>query len=692
MSLQDLLSAIPTSVSGSAPDGDALRTALVAGPVWFVPDSTAVTDGVLQFDPADAALGGLAQAVAYGNEGGVFTYDSTDTTTAHDGIFCLVLIGGYRYKRATQIKGADGQDGALWYKGAGAPSSGTGSNGDFYLNSSNGDVYTKSGGAWGSPIINLMGPSGTDGTDGTNGVDGAPGGDPGILMTWDTGTADSDPGAGKMRADNANITLAATLFISKTNRAGQGISLFLATLDDPNAVVKGQIVLTNTSNNAQTVLEVTGLTDASGYVKVAITPLADLTSLASGAPISMQFVRGGDIGTGYAATSDTTVTITSDTLVSLETQDGLAYTPGARVRVSDDADPSNWMEGVVVSYDGPPIPEPIASRSTFVFDTKAALQAARVSSIVNSVVVNGYYEAGDWGGGRYKRVSSAPSDAAYIQSADGAYWALSEAEPRAAQLGVTGDGTTDDTSALNDWLAYIGEKDLPGLLVGCAGVVFSVKGSLSVYPNTNVRGTGWSCVIKSEFNGKIFVPLNSASQRTNNARLSNFAINGTSKTTYPASYAFYLQNASEWKLDFILISNVHTAVDIFNTGSGGLDASNYNEFNHVVVNTADNGFVFEALSNSNDLTKCRTTGVTTCAVDSGDQNTLRECKFETFTTGVRALSTSFGLSVTACRFEGGTTGLQFDSGSTNPHHRDNYFSTVTTNVSDASSTVSGATD
>jgi hypothetical protein len=44
--------------------------------------------------------------------------------------------------------GSDGAPGARWYVGAGLPSSGLGINGDFYLNSTTGDVYEKIGGSW----------------------------------------------------------------------------------------------------------------------------------------------------------------------------------------------------------------------------------------------------------------------------------------------------------------------------------------------------------------------------------------------------------------------------------------------------------------------------------------------------------------------------------------------------------------
>jgi len=71
--------------------------------------------------------------------------------------------------------GNNGAPGSVWYEGAGAPGVGTGVNGDYYLNTTNGDVYTKAGGVWGAPVTNIKGAAGANGTNGTNGTNGANG-------------------------------------------------------------------------------------------------------------------------------------------------------------------------------------------------------------------------------------------------------------------------------------------------------------------------------------------------------------------------------------------------------------------------------------------------------------------------------------------------------------------------------------
>jgi hypothetical protein len=58
-----------------------------------------------------------------------------------------------------------GGGGSSWFDGAGTPSSGLGVNGDYYLNTTNGDVYEKAGGTW-TLVGNIKGPAGTNGTNG----------------------------------------------------------------------------------------------------------------------------------------------------------------------------------------------------------------------------------------------------------------------------------------------------------------------------------------------------------------------------------------------------------------------------------------------------------------------------------------------------------------------------------------------
>jgi hypothetical protein len=68
--------------------------------------------------------------------------------------------------------GGGGGSGSTWYEGASAPSPGTGADGDFYLNTANGDVYQKASGSWRAAVGNIAGPQGSTGPQGPAGPQG----------------------------------------------------------------------------------------------------------------------------------------------------------------------------------------------------------------------------------------------------------------------------------------------------------------------------------------------------------------------------------------------------------------------------------------------------------------------------------------------------------------------------------------
>lgn len=100
MGVAELIAAFRDNEEG--PDFEEVLAELVASITSVIPGNTAVVGGILQVDPHDSESGAIRQGYIYGD--GTFIYDSTDTTTEHDGITCLVLIGGYRYFVIGNIK------------------------------------------------------------------------------------------------------------------------------------------------------------------------------------------------------------------------------------------------------------------------------------------------------------------------------------------------------------------------------------------------------------------------------------------------------------------------------------------------------------------------------------------------------------------------------------------------------------
>jgi hypothetical protein len=81
--------------------------------------------------------------------------------------------------------GADGADGKTILNGSGAPGSGLGVDGDFYIDTSADSIYgPKTAGAWGS-ATSLIGPTGDAGPTGATGATGSPGNPAAIVYLFD---------------------------------------------------------------------------------------------------------------------------------------------------------------------------------------------------------------------------------------------------------------------------------------------------------------------------------------------------------------------------------------------------------------------------------------------------------------------------------------------------------------------------
>lgn len=149
--------------------------------------------------------------------------------------------------------------------------------------------YVGNQAAW---VASLKGVPGTDGTD------------PGVYFIWSDSTADANPGSGVVRADTADLTLATRLYVSKSNKAGDDIAGFLTGMTLSNSVRKGTLTITRTGGNAQSVFDVLGATDATGYVKIDVENGVGATGFIANDAISFQFSPAGDRGTDGGGAGD----------------------------------------------------------------------------------------------------------------------------------------------------------------------------------------------------------------------------------------------------------------------------------------------------------------------------------------------------------------------------------------------------
>ena len=137
---------------------------------------------------------------------------------------------------ATGATGAAGADGKTWYSGSGAPSAGTGVNGDFYLDTTAKAFYgPKSGGSWGSSV-SLVGATGATGDTGA------------------TGPAGSSVIFGQDEGSTVTATSATTLLDSTFNVG----SNLLSAGDSVQAVAWVDVVNNSGSSKSETIVVVWG--------------------------------------------------------------------------------------------------------------------------------------------------------------------------------------------------------------------------------------------------------------------------------------------------------------------------------------------------------------------------------------------------------------------------------------------------
>ena len=94
--------------------------------------------------------------------------------------------------------------------------------------------------------------------------------------------------------------------------------------------------------------------------------------------------------------------------------------------------------------------------SSFRFATRAVARASAISSSINYIKTNGYAVEGDGIARFYKRVADNPGHSAAFQSADGAWWDLSEDNPEitSQEFGAKWDGATLDGAKINECISW----------------------------------------------------------------------------------------------------------------------------------------------------------------------------------------------------------------------------------------------
>ncbi|WP_320202804.1 beta strand repeat-containing protein [Agrobacterium rosae] len=119
----------------------------------------------------------------------------------------------------------------------------------------------------------------------------------GFPYRWSTTTTDANPGNGLIRANNAALGSATFLYVSKTSYAGSAMATFLLAMATADNAIKGTLILQRVTDGQTVSFNVTGVTDATGYVKVAVSGQSGLTAIANNVDLNFLFTQAGNKGT-----------------------------------------------------------------------------------------------------------------------------------------------------------------------------------------------------------------------------------------------------------------------------------------------------------------------------------------------------------------------------------------------------------
>ena len=121
---------------------------------------------------------------------------------------------------------------------------------------------------------------------------------PGYFYKFDTSTSDADPGAGEIAFNNGTYASATVIFIDDADSNGVTVSTDILTWDDSTSTIRGNLMIYDINDRSTYArFNITGAsTDASGYVKLAVTHVASNNTFSAADELSVHFSRSGNKG------------------------------------------------------------------------------------------------------------------------------------------------------------------------------------------------------------------------------------------------------------------------------------------------------------------------------------------------------------------------------------------------------------
>ena len=157
-----------------------------------------------------------------------------------------------------------------------------------------------------SGVAGAAGPQGPSGAQGIAGPQGpmGPSGPAGsfggvtIDYTFDTNTANTDPGTGRVKFNNLNLAIATEMYVDSTDDSGVDLATLLQTIDDSTSTIKGHFKISEKSNvQAFAIFTISSASHPSTYSIVNCSYVSGgIASFNNDADVLITFARTGDIG------------------------------------------------------------------------------------------------------------------------------------------------------------------------------------------------------------------------------------------------------------------------------------------------------------------------------------------------------------------------------------------------------------
>ena len=172
---------------------------------------------------------------------------------------------------------------------------------------------------------------------------------PGYFYKFDTGTSDTDPGAGEIAFNNGTYASVTAIYIDDVDANGSSTQADTITWDDSTSTIKGYLHIVDINDSSTYArFSITGAsTDASGYNKLAVTHIASNNTFSAADELSVHFTRQGDKGdTGATGSTGSTGPAGSNGSDGSDGADGATGAAGTNSQLSmtfesttSDADP-----------------------------------------------------------------------------------------------------------------------------------------------------------------------------------------------------------------------------------------------------------------------------------------------------------------------------------------------------------------